>query len=57
MSLTASLENYPTSTPAVIPVTFYYRECFPFNFEFNVISEVVEVYAGETAEDIDVSVS
>lgn len=57
MELTATLQDYPLATPAVIPVTFNYRECIPFNWEFSFDEEVIEVYTDETIADIDVSVS
>lgn len=57
MFLTAKLVNFPTSTPAVIPVTFNYRECYPFNFEFKLDTDLVEIYAEETSPDLDVSVN
>lgn len=57
MDLTAALTDFPEATPAVIPVTFYYRECYPFDFEFSFESEVIEIYAGDSHPDVDVSVS
>ena len=48
IELVATLTDFPTAPSAVIPVTFYYRECFPFDFEFSFESLVIEVYAGDS---------
>ena len=58
MTLTAKLKNYPSSTPASIPVVFNYRECRPTDFSFNLASvlpgdgSTVEIFTGNTHADI-----
>ena len=40
----------------MIPVIFNYRECAPFDFAFRLATQVIEVYAGESAPNFDVSI-
>lgn len=57
MTLEVFLKNYPTATSAFIPVTFKYRECAPFNFKSNFDGKVIELFAGESYPNLDVSIS
>ena len=60
MILQVSLTDYPTSTPASIPVIFNYRECSPLDFAFNFADSLpngnttIELKVGSTHADIDI---
>ena len=59
MLMTVSLESYPASTPAIIPLVFKYRECAPFDFTFaeDLQDAVFDFYVGEEYPDIDLTIA